>query len=810
MTARNYDDVLNQIRAAGIHIDSLVTDGTKQRYRTDETPRDKAGWTILHAAHSSIDGAPIIMGAFGIWRGNDPCTQKVSLSQCDRPTAEQAEEFKRLQAATLRNHRERRANEARAAAAKAAGHWAEFQPEGESPYLRAKGVGGHGVRYENGEVAVVALRDAKHGRIQALQYLRSRGQAERRGEGTPTKQIWPQGAAKQGHFHLLGPDPLAVGWLAIAEGYATAASIHEATGGPVAMAVDAGNLEHVARALRDKYQGKVRIILAADDDRWQRCISCKTPMDLHEVEGAHCPHCGELHKSKNAGITTAKVAAAEVSGRLAAPSFADPAGLFQLYQSDGEKVTDWNDLAQREGLEVVRAQWADHLLAADVRPAAVSAASKPATAADVAVNFQDVEELLNRYALIYNHGSTVFDRRKGAIVALSDLRDACADGKLVRAWQASPQREVVEAEEVGFDPTERDHKIRCNLYKGWPTQPADLPPADASERCRHLRQGLLWLCSNDGELYDWVLRWLALPIQKPGTKMKTAIVVHGPQGSGKSTFFEAIAKIYGPYSRVLNQDAMEDKHNDWASRMLFAIADEVVARSEVWHVKNKLKGLITGDTIRINPKHMRAYDEKNHVNMVFLSNEIQPVALDRDDRRHCVIWTPPKLEKWFYDRMHEEIENGGIAALHRHLLELPLADFRASTEPPMNTSKRDLIELSMDTVCAFAQELEEGRILARKPVAMRVEDAYRLYGSWCNQQAVKPTNLPRFSLTLNKKHGIQRTRARWRDANQQMRNSSALLVWSAENPPTENLAEWYGRHILDSVRLVEDALGSRE
>ena len=38
----------------------------------------------------------------------------------------------------------------------------------------------------------------------------------------------------------------------------------------------------------------------------------------------------------------------------------------------------------------------------------------------------------------------------------------------------------------------------------------------------------------------WVLKWLAYPIQHPGAKMRTALVLHGPQGTGKNMFFEAI------------------------------------------------------------------------------------------------------------------------------------------------------------------------------------------------------------------------------------------------------------------------------
>ena len=145
--------------------------------------------------------------------------------------------------------------------------------------------------------------------------------------------------------------------------------------------------------------------------------------------------------------------------------------------------------------------------------------------------------------------------------------------------------------------------------------------------------------------------------------------------------------IYGEYGRIVDQAAVEDKFNDWASRKLFLIADEVVARMELYHTKNKLKSLITGEWIRINPKNIGAYDERNHVNLVFLSNETQPLVLERDDRRYTVIWTPAKLTRDFYQEVLDEIRAGGIAALHDYLLNIPLGDFGTGTEPPMTKAK---------------------------------------------------------------------------------------------------------------------------
>ncbi len=67
---------------------------------------------------------------------------------------------------------------------------------------------------------------------------------------------------------------------------------------------------------------------------------------------------------------------------------------------------------------------------------------------------------------------------------------------------------------------------------------------------------LYYLCSGEQnalELANWVIRWLAYPIQNPGAKMRTALIFHGQQGTGKNLFFESIMGIYGEYGRIVGQ-----------------------------------------------------------------------------------------------------------------------------------------------------------------------------------------------------------------------------------------------------------------
>jgi putative DNA primase/helicase len=418
--------------------------------------------------------------------------------------------------------------------------------------------------------------------------------------------------------------------------------------------------------------------------------------------------------------------------------------------------------------------------------------SAPSTATDGAggrlTPIQSTHELLERFALVFGHGGAVFDRQEHMLMSVSDMRDACVNKYIHRAWAEANDRQIVRIREVGFDPTGKDPDITCNLYAGWPTKPQ-------AGSCDRLLDLLRYMCSNDrnGEqLYRWVLNWIAYPIQHPGAKMKSTVVVHGPQGTGKNLFFESVMKIYGEYGDVLDQSAVEDKFNDWASRKLFMIADEVVARSDVYHIKNQLKGLITGDRIRINPKNMKAHWERNHLNLVFLSNEAMPVVLEEDDRRHCVIWTPEKQPADIYAAVLEEIRVGGVAALHDHLLHLDLGNFGPGTLPPITDAKTQLINLGLDSPIRFHDDLVTGDIPGLDPVPALSADWYEAYKLWCGRHGYRPAPQSKFVVALTRQRNVPQGRKRYRPAEKDRGPHSFLLIGETAPPEGQPEIDWLG------------------
>lgn len=741
-TAINYDDVLDQLHAFGLVVDVLET-GRMHRCKVDGD-RERRGWYALHEVR--LDGGDMaIVGTFGVWHGNENNKQKVELKKIPLST-----EQKKAISARIREDRARAEADCRRegekASARARAMWAKCSPTGESQYLKDKAVQAHGVRFTSTGTLAIPMCDTA-GNVHGLQFI---GPEVRRRYKDRDKDFWPRGLTKAGRFHLIG---LPGNVLLVAEGYATAASLREATGLAVAVAFDAGNMLPVAEALHKKWPRK-RILLCGDDDWLGKCPKCQKRTPTADKTCMHCaadlvnPTTG-ISALKNAGREAVEAAALTVSGAWVLPVFADR-GM--------RKLTDFNDLQAEETPRTVAAQ-----IEAKLQELGWSVEDAPRQPEKQGVGGQDLApinttpEMFDRFALIYGHNKALFDYQERMLVSIEDMKNACSGREIWRGWMESTEKKLVRIENVGFDPGNNDPAITCNLFGGWPIKPN-------AGACDELLSILEYLCSNEQnhrDLYQWILKWMAYPLQHPGAKMKTALLVHGPQRVGKNFFFETYMAIFGQYGQVIDQDALEDKYNDCFSRKLFLVADEVVARQEMFHVKNKLKGMITSPRIRINPKNVKSYWETNHCNLIFLSNETMPLVLERDDGRFVVLWTPPKLSAEFYKNVEREVEAGGVAALYHFLLNLDLGDFGPHTPPPMTAAKRDLMDLSMDSTERFWLEWSADKIEPVKCLPVKSTALYAFYREWCGRcgyprYAPEPRFLAEISKRTDAKHLVGR------------------------------------------------------
>ena len=236
MSYLNYDDVLDQLLAGGLKVDTVKTSrggvtvgqlvvGSTSPVRCEtEDSTEKRGWYWISVVQlPDADGRleDYLIGSYGIYHANDNGKQNLKLKRDGRPSLSQAEkDAMRVRLADqAKKAKALRAAEAKKAADKADRCWRKYVPTGESDYLKRKGVQAYGLRFSpsgNGTVAVPILRD---GRVVGLQIIRGKDRGNKL-----EKQYWPAGMDKVGAYHLIGGIPR--GLVLVAEGYATAVTLH--------------------------------------------------------------------------------------------------------------------------------------------------------------------------------------------------------------------------------------------------------------------------------------------------------------------------------------------------------------------------------------------------------------------------------------------------------------------------------------------------------------------------------------------------------------------------------------------------------
>lgn len=240
------------VSLTGLTAADLIVDGQVHRFRPgwEPKPSKKRAWYILFDFRTD-SGTQLVTGAFGWFKGADRFAFNIELHG-HRLSPVEKQRFEEQNAEARRQARFLKLKEAEAAAEKAEKIWAACGLDGPSNYLYRKKVAGFGCRYSRGSV-VVPVRSID-GKLHGLQFI----------DGDGNKRFLT-GTVKKGHFCPLASVDNATGYMGIVEGYATGCSVHMATKWPVFVAFDAGNLEAVATAIRDRYP-LAKIVIFADDD----------------------------------------------------------------------------------------------------------------------------------------------------------------------------------------------------------------------------------------------------------------------------------------------------------------------------------------------------------------------------------------------------------------------------------------------------------------------------------------------------------------------------------------------------------------
>ena len=277
--------------------------GTRVAVQGDKAGQT-GGWYKIHT-----DGVPVCL--FQNWRTGDgvqklvaPSTKidmsidlekvQVNSEALAQKLSSQNEATKQLHAEVAKNVQER---------------LAVYKESERTEYIQRKDIPVFkGIYATNRGATVVPLADID-GKVKTMQTILPTG-----------TKMFEKGGELKGSMHVVNADNLAEakGGIVICEGYATGATIREATNGHfgVVCAMTSHNLLDVAKAVSEKYPDKP-IIIAGDNDRFN-------------VNG-------------NVGRLTAEAVAKELGAKVIIPEF-----------KENDRGSDFNDLKKSEGLDKVK------------------------------------------------------------------------------------------------------------------------------------------------------------------------------------------------------------------------------------------------------------------------------------------------------------------------------------------------------------------------------------------------------------------------------------------------------------------------
>jgi Mesyanzhinovviridae DNA primase len=203
---------------------------------------------------------------------------------------------------------------------------------------------------------------------------------------------------------------------------------------------------------------------------------------------------------------------------------------------------------------------------------------------------------------------------------------------------------------------------------------------------RHLLQVI---CAGNENLYHWFMNWMAALVQRPGQHALVAPVFVGGQGAGKGFVADQIlGKLFRPdqYIHLGSAGELTADFTEHLAQRIFVFADEAVWGDR--HAADRLKRLVTEDTLIIHPKFFPRYEEPSCLHIVIASNADRPLPIESDDRRFAIFQVDDsrKNDRDYFKALYAERDHGGLEGFLSALLDWPVHDAWLN-DPPVTSAK---------------------------------------------------------------------------------------------------------------------------
>jgi hypothetical protein len=314
-------------------------------------------------------------------------------------------------------------------------------------------------------------------------------------------------------------------------------------------------------------------------------------------------------------------------------------------------------------------------------------------------------------------------------------------------WLKDPMKRTVQ--QLVFEPDQSKdlsddvhntfHGLESSLYRGEVQKEKQI-----IERYCEL---LMLNAGKDDVMYDYMLKWFALSVQRPHVVPGVALIlINTNQGTGKDTLAEfhgsqVIGKEY--YKNIKNVETeLFDTHSTAFDRTLFLKLEEVNG-SLNRKFSDMLKAMITSTTATINPKGMKKYTINAFPHLLMTTNNAVPVKVESSDRRFCISYTSSDRmgDRHFWNETYDlfALPCAG-RVVYDYLQSVDLSTFQVANFPRSEYHKT-LSETEETSEVQFMKQCEPFN-------DMKSTILYEQYQSYCTSNKLVAKGIVHFARSL--------------------------------------------------------------
>jgi hypothetical protein len=301
-----------------------------------------------------------------------------------------------------------------------------------------------------------------------------------------------------------------------------------------------------------------------------------------------------------------------------------------------------------------------------------------------------------------------------------------------------------------------------NIFPGFASKPEMIDFESVQLILDHILE--VW-CSNDENLYKYVLSWFASLVQTPTIKPKTVLVLLSIEGAGKNVITDFIGNCVFGNNLYLCTPSVEKVLGKFSGviqgRKLIVLNEIAIGEVSHEYVNATLKSRVTETQILIERKGFESEVISDCAGYMLLSNMDNPVRISRTDRRFVVIEVSPKRvgDIDYFTQLHKIIEKPETACSFMHyLMNYDLKGWNV-TKIPETQIRRNLKRTQLPSTVRYILEIYDSWDQIT-PQTIECSVFYTKYRAWCDLCGEKVETMQTFGRHLKSNFNIDRFRKR--------------------------------------------------